>query len=256
MLRNLLTITSFIIIGALSLNNSGGTPGGRTGSPGDGDQTCSGCHGGTPSDEDWISTNIPSSGYVPGTTYQVTLVGVHASVGKFGFEINAEDDNDNKVGTFAVIDATNTKTAGSSITHNGGGISPSNDSLDVTVDWTAPSSGVGNVTFYAAVNATNDDGQTSGDIVYKASHAVSQDPGSPTGLYELAERRSLVYPNPAHNEVFVGQGVVSVKLFSLSGQLMLESNESVIQIDALPVGTYIAVIESAQEIKTEKLILF
>ncbi|HLG33852.1 MAG TPA: hypothetical protein VI757_03145, partial [Bacteroidia bacterium] len=53
-------------------SNGGGAPAGRTGSPGDGGLTCaiSGCHNGpTPATQaGWITSNIPGTGYVPGST--------------------------------------------------------------------------------------------------------------------------------------------------------------------------------------------
>lgn len=61
--------------------SSNGSPGGRSGSPGDNNQTCTACHSGTAVNQTgWISTNIPASGYVAGQTYQLTLNGTRLAL--------------------------------------------------------------------------------------------------------------------------------------------------------------------------------
>ena len=135
----LLAIPLFAVI-ALLLANSSGSPGGKTGSPGDGGTTCVQCHTGTANPvNDWITTDIPMTGYVPGTTYTITLTGTHTGVGKFGFELTAEDNSNNKVGTFIITDPTQTqlKNGGNAVTHTSAGTAPSGNSKTWTVDWTA-----------------------------------------------------------------------------------------------------------------------
>ncbi len=152
-----------------------GSPGGKTGSPGDNGATCTDCHTGTAQTQmSWISSTIPVEGYTAGETYQITATGTHAGVVKFGFELTSEDLMGAKVGVFSIIDANRTKLAngGKSVTHKNTGVTPTGNSNSWTVDWTAPETG--SVTFYAAFNAANGNGATSGDIIYTSSMTVNQ----------------------------------------------------------------------------------
>jgi len=83
-----------------------GSPGGKTGSQGDGSANCTECHSGVAQQASgWITSTIPVSGYMPGQTYTITATGTHAGVAKFGFEVTAEDASAAKKGTIIVTDA-------------------------------------------------------------------------------------------------------------------------------------------------------
>jgi hypothetical protein len=162
----LLSIPAMGII-FLLMAYSSGSPGGKSGSPGDNGSTCVDCHTGTVNPvSGWISTNIPITGYVPGNTYTITLTGTHNGVVKFGFEVTAEDVNGTKVGTLILTDPVQTKfTNGTAtVTHTSSGNTPSGNTKTWTVDWTAPTAGTGNVGLYAAINAANGNGNNSGDV--------------------------------------------------------------------------------------------
>ncbi|OYT11864.1 MAG: hypothetical protein B6I18_02720 [Bacteroidetes bacterium 4572_112] len=67
---------------------------------GDGGKTCTTCHGGSATNKaNWISSNIPSTGYIAGQTYTITVSGTHSGVSRFGFEATAENNTGAKVGT-------------------------------------------------------------------------------------------------------------------------------------------------------------
>ncbi len=156
---------------------SGGSPGGKTGSPGDGGANCTQCHSGAPqSASSWISTNIPLEGYTPGQSYTITLTGTHPGVSKFGFELTSEDNFGNKFGTLAVLEPSRTKlvNGGHAVTHTSGGTTPQGNSNTWTMQWTAPAAGGSPVKFYAALNAANGNGNTSGDVIYLTSKTVNQ----------------------------------------------------------------------------------
>lgn len=53
-----------------------------TGSPGDG-HSCAQCHGSSSTVSGWITSTIPASGYVPGTTYQITATNSISGSGKY-----------------------------------------------------------------------------------------------------------------------------------------------------------------------------
>lgn len=168
----LLAPVIFILIAS-----SNGSPGGRTGSIGDNGQNCTGCHSGTPqSATNWITTDIPTSGYVPGQTYTITATGTHTGVVKFGFELTAENSAGAKVGTFIITNTTQTKLVNQNkaVTHLTAGTTPSGNTKTWSMNWTAPNPGVGAVTFSSALNAANGNGGTSGDVIYLTSTTAQE----------------------------------------------------------------------------------
>lgn len=155
---------------------SSGSPGGKSGSMGDGGSTCTQCHSGTAQPQaGWITTNIPAEGFMAGETYTIMASGTHSGVVKLGFELTAEDNTGAKVGTLTISEPTRTKLANANkaVTHTSSGTSPSGNSNSWTMEWTAPSSAPSEVIFYAAFNAANGNGSTSGDVIYTSSMAYN-----------------------------------------------------------------------------------
>jgi len=153
----------------LLFSYTSGSPGGKSGSPGDGGNTCTDCHSGTAQTQSgWITTNIPAEGFTAGETYTITATGTHSGVAKFGFELTAENTSGSKVGMFTITEPGRTKPANSnhSVTQTSGGTSVSGNTATWTMDWTAPALSPSVVKFYAAFNAANGNGMTSGDIIY------------------------------------------------------------------------------------------
>jgi len=168
---NVLAILALPSILLLYSYNSG-SPGGKSGSPGDGGSTCTDCHSGTAQSQfGWISSDIPAEGYTPGETYTITATGNHTGVVKFGFELTAEDAFGAKTGTLSITDPARTKftNANKAVTHTSGGTSPSGSSSSWSMEWTAPASAPPVIKFYAAYNAANGNGMTSGDVIYTSS---------------------------------------------------------------------------------------
>lgn len=237
-----------------------GSPGGKSGSPGDNNATCTQCHSGTAISVDgWITTDIPALGYVVGETYTITATGTHNGVGRFGFELTAEDSNGNKVGQFSIINNQTQLTNGNSaVTHTTSGITPSNNSKSWTFSWTAPSTDVGVITFYGAFNAANNNGGTSGDVVYKSTLAVSE---SSVGVnnQQIVEKL-VISPNPAHNEVryFVGSETGSISIVDMTGKIVIFDNDyqsgDVIDISALKNGVYMVTFANEAKRLTQKMV--
>lgn len=172
--------------------HSAGSPGGKSGSPGDSNKTCTECHTGTATAVNgWISTNIPSEGYTPGQTYTITASGTHAGVVKFGFELTAETGTGVKTGTIVITDAARTQltNVNKAVTHTSAGNIPNGNSNTWSVNWTAPASNVGQVRFYAAFNAANGNGNNQGDVIYKSNLFVN-----------YAEPAVLVSVSPDHSD--------------------------------------------------------
>jgi hypothetical protein len=161
----------------LLMSNSSGSGGGKSGSVGDDGHTCTDCHGGTATPKiGWITTNVPAEGYTPGQTYTVTATGTHAGVVKFGFELTVEDSQGNKVGTLQITDPARTRSTNSNhaVTHTAAGNVPSGNTNSWTMNWVAPSNVDGDVGIYAAFNAANGNGNTTGDVIYKSSIFISE----------------------------------------------------------------------------------
>ena len=172
----LFTVAGLFFLLTSELMYSSGSPGGKSGSPGDGGATCTQCHGGTATPQSgWITSTIPVEGYEPGQTYSITATGTHAGVGKFGFELTSEDMAANKVGTLTVTNTVENQlvNGNNSITHKSAGTTPNGDTKSWTFDWTAPAAGTGDVTFYSAFNAANGNGNNQGDVIYTSTLAVA-----------------------------------------------------------------------------------
>ena len=166
-----------LAVGKLTSYSSGFFGSGYTGSPGNNGMTCASCHAGSPVTvaQGGITSNIPATGYIPGQSYTITITAQHPTFNTFGFMLTAETSTGAKAGTWTVTSNETQLTAGGSyVAHTSSGISGSNNSKIWTVQWTAPSPGVGAVTFYASINRANGNFATSGDQIQTASLTVSQ----------------------------------------------------------------------------------
>ncbi len=241
----------------------GGSPGGKTGSPGDNGTTCTQCHSGTAiAAENWITSDIPELGYEVGETYTITATGTHPDFfSRFGFELTAEDMDGNKVGDFEVINNIETQLANSqtSVTHTVLGVNPDGDSRTWTMSWTAPATDVGVVTFYAAFNAANGNNGTSGDVIYTSMMSVDE---SSVGLgNELAVAEFSFGPNPSFGTIQVNHAydLAQVSIFDISGKVVLNLDSyavgSTIDLNHLNSGVYFIQLRSDNAIKSQKLIL-
>jgi len=251
----IIAIGSFTLLTS-ELGNFGGSPGAKTGSPGDEGNTCTQCHGGTASlQEEWLVSNIPATGYVPGEIYTITATGTHTGVSRFGFETTAEDSNNDKTGTFIITNETENKLTNnnSSVTHKSAGTTPNGDSRSWSFDWTAPDAGTGEVTLYAAFNAANGDGGTSGDVIYKTTMSTSEDIGTFVASNPDNESLIRVFPNPFTNKLSINisgtdANVSGLKVFNSIGnqvysqdRFLDNENISIAAPDFLT-GVYYAVI--------------
>lgn len=236
----------FVTVVIAMLASSSGSPGGRTGSPGDGEQNCSGCHfGSTTQVEGWISTEVPAAGYIPGETYLIAATGTHTGVVKFGFELTAEDENGNKTGTLTLADP-NTKLTNNekAVTHSATGTTPNGNTKTWVVEWTAPEGEENTIGFYAAFNAANGNGANTGDVIYLSKTFVHK---NMSGLYEREERGKIsIQPNPSSGifKLYAkpGNTIGHFAVFNLFGRLIMEgsitSEKTLIDLTDHPEGIY------------------
>lgn len=229
-----------------SHSNAGGSPGGKTDSPSDG-ASCTGCHYAGAGTGATITTNIPANGYTPNQVYTITANITHSGINKFGFEITAEKNSGNtKTGSFLVTNSaemkfTNNNTA---ITHKSGG-TPGSNSRSWSMDWEAPNTGTGNVTFYGAFIAANGNGNNMGDNYHSTNLTVSE--AVVNSASDLSLENDFTF-NTISNTI---ETINTVSVYDISGKLVLATNTATTTISHLKNGIYILKSES----KTQKIII-
>lgn len=206
-----LFIFAFVSIAYQSFTNSSGGPAGRSNAPGEGN--CTGCHSGSliTSGTVWsdmkLTSNFTGNGYIPDSTYNITIEHKESGRNTWGFQVTCLDSaKDEKAGTLG--NGTGSKkvtgTIGGKsrdyITHTSSGTSGSGG-RSWTFTWKAPSSNIGPVVFYAVTNAANGSG-TGGDRIYAREFQIG-----PSSLLPTAEATANKTTICAGEEVsFTGSG--------------------------------------------------
>ncbi|MBP7507613.1 MAG: T9SS type A sorting domain-containing protein [Prolixibacteraceae bacterium] len=247
MKKNLILTLAILITGLAFISSvlyNSASPGAKTGSPID-KETCAQCHTGALNPVEWISTNIPAAGYVSGEKYTVTLSASDAAAQKIGFEITAESAG-GKQANFVITDDTKTKlvNGNKSVTHKSAGITPVNGSITWSFDWIAPAAGTGDVTFYAAINAANGNGSTSGDKIYTSKLTVAE--SKTNNVDSKGSIKFNVYPNPAKERLNIeSESIISsIVIYDLNGKIVLtqnniNSNRTAINIENIRPGIHL-----------------
>ncbi len=262
-MKNLLLISLSLIIGTTLISgvlNNGGSPGRKTGSPLDGN-SCAQCHSSSVTEVSWISTNIPETGWIPGEKYTITLSAEHESAAKFGFEITAENSQE-KQGAFIITDDSRTRSLNQNlaVTHSSAGTAPTGSKITWEMDWLAPETNAGEINFYAAINAADGNGSTSGDKIYTSSISFAQTPT--TGFtVEKTLPEIFIYPNPATDFVIVKSRfeIFEINLYTLIGERILTQTkfsafENTINTNELEKGIYVLTISTKEGAFSYKLI--
>ena len=245
----LIPITAFALI-----SFSGGVGGARSGSPGDGGATCTACHapGASFGASAMITTNIPAAGYDVNTDYTVTVTATSSAPGH-GFQLTAEKISDNgKIGTFIAGANTTIQDSGSRISHS------NRNQSSWTFTWRSPSTLQGQVKFYAALNAVNNDGGNGGDQVVTASSANV----NALGISEARLLQFEMFPNPASDMVNVqlptGTNKAEVGVFDYTGRLMssktVTPSDSRLDVSNLSNGIYLIRVTADDKIGAQRFI--
>lgn len=194
--RHILQLVALgIIVPAMSIGSynllqakNDGAPSGNTGSPGDG-QTCAhvDCHTGTANARDaMITTDVPVTGYLAGETYLITVTVSEPGITEFGFQASAQNFDGDAMGEILVINDLETKEtgAGKYITHKSTGTAGDGTRTWV-FNWT-PEESSGDVGFYVAVNASNDEDNASGDRIFFDEVILIEDPDNvPVAIHDI-----------------------------------------------------------------------
>ena len=209
--------------------NQAGSPGGRTGAPGDG--VCTQCHSGTVQSGSGFNTVTLTNGgsavteYEANTTYEVQ-VSMATNNLKNGFEIVALNPNNTVAGTWTITNSTHTKTITSGgkqrVTHKLAGT----DLTSWTFNWTSPATNVGTVTFYLATNQTNSSSSDAGDVIRTSQHPF----GSQVGIVEETSKvETQIGYQAATNSLNIHlnskvDGSVFVNVVDLNGKSVFTEN--------------------------------
>lgn len=246
-----LTIPALFLVFTSEVMYPGGSPGGRTGSPGDGGNNCTQCHSDFApiNEEDWIVSDLIGTGYTPGDTYTVFVFGTDSESSKFGFEATSENASGDKVGTFTpgVLGMTQLCNDNNSITHTLIGNNPIADTGTLWFfTWTAPAESVGNITFYAAINTADGNGDTDGDKIHLSQFTASPAVGI-SDNFNFESQAITFYPNPATDNIYVetkniGSNNSYLEIINLHGQMVerkeISEAKQSIDISKLDSGIY------------------
>ena len=210
---------------------SAGPPAGYTGAPQEEPEACAECHVPPDAGTGKISITAPQT-YVPGQTYPITVT--HQNVDptrlRWGFQLTVLDTaSDEKAGelqsTDGLTQVLNNAGPGSArqyIEHSANGtFIGQQNSASWTFNWTAPATDVGPVQFYAAGNQANNDGNTSGDYIYRTF--IASAPASSTPDFAISVNPTSRSVVPGGNTTYT---VTVTPLAGFTGQVNLSDDRT------------------------------
>jgi len=239
-------LAAIVVLSASVLRPTGAPPA-KTGSPGDAG-LCTDCHGGTATTNDGlITSNIPSGGYVPGITYQITASNPITGTGKMGFEVSPQNVAGTLLGTLVAGSGSQLVGSGKYVTH----VSANTTTSSWTFSWVAPAAGTGTVTFYGAFAKGNP-----GPVV-KSTLVVQEQ--TTTGITNFASGMK-VFATPGGNlnlEMNTEVNQAKVMIHDLSGRLILSTSipgKGSSQLNQnLQTGVYLVVVEAGKSVMKKKI---
>lgn len=218
------TVTAIAVLSNINSTNANASlpNNGNAGAPADnGGQTCASCHTGSPVTPTTgvISSNIPGSGYVGGTTYNFTVTMSGAAA--YGFEMTPQTPTSN-VGLGTWIAGTGSAVSGKYIKQSA---KKTGTTAVWTFQWTAPLTAT-TVTIYGAFNYANNNTNSLGDIIKTSSVTYL---ANTTGIKENSISKSLlsVFPNPTTETLYVmsSEQFEHGTIYSIDGKLVKTISE-------------------------------
>jgi hypothetical protein len=235
----------------------------------------SGCHtGSSPAAVAAIyvdSAGVPVTKYTAGKTYNIRIVGRHSLNDEFGFQFAAVSGTGSaqvQAGTFGTsLPASVQKTVLSGLdllehSDHIAAVAPA-DSFVTTVTWTAPTTAVGNITLYLAVNAINGNHMADMNDYSATKSIVLPAYSSSVSLAETANTATSVSisPNPANGIVSISyngaETAYSVKVLDITGKVMaiepcISKVSTTFDASAWPTGLYLVTITDGQQSITKQ----
>lgn len=214
---------------------SAGPPAGYTGAPQEEPEACAECHVPPDAGTGKISITAPPT-YVPGQTYPITVTHTNMDLTRlrWGFELTVLDTaNDEKAGELQstngltqILNNAGPNSARQYIEHTAAGtFIGQQNGASWTFNWTAPATDAGPVVFYAAGNQANNDGNTSGDYIYKTFVVSAPASTTPDFALSVSPSSQSVVPGGAASYT-----VTVTPLAGFTGQVNLNAS-------SLPAGT-------------------
>jgi len=239
------------------------------------------------------SAGYPTTHYVGGVSYTVKITGTNntsTSLPKFGFQIGCIKGATSQVtptnaGTWVSPYPTSTHYAAPHASYYVVGVTEHDNILtpisgsggngtiySETLNWTAPASGTGTISFFGALNAVNDDGAVTGDH-WNIAHIVINEWSSPAGIANIEPNAfSLnIMPNPAVNTTTLEytlqeEGNLQVDVYDITGKKVWSQqsgqqdagvHSQLIDVSGLHMsrGLYIVVITNGNEMSSKKLLV-
>jgi hypothetical protein len=136
-----------------------------------------------------LTSNFTGNGYIPDSTYTITVSFNQSGISKFGFQTTVLDKaTSSPAGT---LTSTGSRTQKRTMVFSGktrqyiehsssGTAQTSTNAITWSFDWTAPSTNVGDVNFFVALNATNSSNSVVGDSIYAKTFTISPSSLLPT----------------------------------------------------------------------------
>lgn len=234
----LLFLSSLLFIAIKSFTNAGGPGGGYTNGPSE--SNCTSCHNSDSLNAGAFRNNLnltgdfTGNGYIPDSTYTITVSYTQPGISKFGFQTMVLDKSTaSPVGTLTASGTRNQKrtrvVSGKTreyIEHTSAGTAATGtNKTDWSFTWKAPSTNVGDVIFYVVLNATNANSSTNGDTIYAREFTISPSNLLPTAKITASD--SIICAGTP--VAFTGSGTGSPTSYSWnfpSGNPTTSSNQS------------------------------
>jgi PKD repeat protein len=168
-----------------SFTSAYGPGGGYSNAPGE--SNCTSCHSGSSINTSSSLITLTTNGssmlkYKTDSTYTIKVTATRSGTVKWGFEAcPLKDSTNTTIGTLGLISSasdvqlTSTSIGGKTryySEHTSTGTAGSG-TRSWSFTWKAPHTNVGTITFYVAVNATNNDGTDGGDVIYANTFTFS-----------------------------------------------------------------------------------
>jgi hypothetical protein len=232
------------------------------------------------------SVGVPITHYIGGNTYTVKLTGTNttsSNLPAFGFQLSAIIGSTpyatpvatDMAGTWATSLPTNVHYAAPSKYYLIGCVEQSTQLPPTTgtggtgttyvesINWTAPTAGSGTISFWAALNAVNNNGNADAGDLWNVKHIIINE--IVTGIADVSDNHAVrVFPNPfSQTATFtfaneINKGVVT--LYDLMGnkikQVDFSGTQIMIDKDNIPAGIYFYCVTSEEQpIATGKLMV-
>jgi len=161
-------------------------------------------------------------------------------------------------GTLSISDPARTRMSGSYVTHTSSGITGAGGQISWTFDWDAGQAPDQSMV-YAAVNFSNQNGTTSGDVIVNQSLALDKNLG--IGTPELAISKITAYPNPSTDYLILASDQAlegPFQVMGVNGQMIELEAEFVdaqhvrLHVEDLARGIYLLKDGSANQIRFQK----